>query len=69
VVPEDGVLEYAGELFTPVLGEEPVIGLTPLADRIKNWTDVVLPGKRADNHWDAYRNPVNWWLLRRVLTP
>lgn len=69
VVPEDDVLDNLGEWFTPKLGQEAVIGRTMLGKKIgPHWTDVKMPKRKADDHWDAYRDPLNWNVLRAALS-
>lgn len=69
VVPEDDVLDKLGEWFTPELGQENVIGRTMMGKKIgPHWKDVKLPKRKADDHWDAYRDPRNWEVLRAALT-
>lgn len=68
VVPRDDVLGLLGRLFTPTLGCEEVIGRRPIGSVVGgHWRDVILDDPRTDDHWDAYRRPENWPVLRQAL--
>ena len=71
-VPADGVLRWAGALFTPGRVYEPVIGLQGVPDPPENWREIVLTNGGNNprsflDHWFSFRNPANWPRWQAIL--